>query len=102
MEKNRKVRVGKVTSNKMQKTVTVRVDNLRRHPLYHKVVKHSSSFKVHDESNECNIGDTVKIVEARPLSRDKRWRLVEIIRKADVVGILKEDEVTQANPGELK
>jgi small subunit ribosomal protein S17 len=102
MEKNQKVRVGKVTSNKMQKTVVVRVDNLRRHPLYHKVIKHSSSFKVHDESNACGIGDTVKIVEARPLSKDKRWRLVEIMRKADVAGILKEDEITQASPGEPK
>jgi len=91
MEKNHKTRVGKVTSNKMQKTVVVRVENLRRHPLYHKVVKHSSSFKAHDEDNKCNVGDMVKIVETRPLSKDKNWRVVEIIQKADIVGVLKDD-----------
>ncbi len=91
MEKNRKSRIGKVTSNKMQKTVVVRVENLRRHPLYHKVVRHSSSFKVHDEENKCNVGDVVRIVETRPLSKDKNWRVVEIIQKADIVGALKDD-----------
>ena len=96
MEKNRKVRIGKVTSNKMTKTVVVRVESLRRHPLYHKVIKHSSSFKVHDENNECNIGDVVKIVETRPLSKDKRWRIVEIMQKADIVGVLK-DDMAKAN-----
>jgi len=101
MDKNRKVRIGKVTSNKMAKTVVVQVESLRRHPLYHKVVRHSSSFKVHDEDNSCNIGDVVKIVETRPLSKDKRWRLVEIVRKADVVGALK-DEVETGKSGELK
>lgn len=85
----------------MAKTVVVRVESLRRHPLYHKVVRHSSSFKAHDESNSCNIGDVVKIVETRPLSKEKRWRIVEIIRTASVIGALKE-EVTQDNPGELK
>jgi small subunit ribosomal protein S17 len=102
MEKNRKTRVGKVTSNKMQKTVVVRVESLRRHPLYHKVIRHSSSFKVHDEANVCNIGDVVKIVEARPLSKDKRWRLVEVVRKADIAGILKDEDLTKAKPGEPK
>jgi len=101
MDKNRKVRIGKVTSNKMTKTVVVRVESLRRHPLYHKVVRHSSSFKVHVEDISCNIGDVVKIVETRPLSKDKRWRLVEIVRKADVVGALK-DEVETGKSGELK
>jgi small subunit ribosomal protein S17 len=91
MEKNRKSRIGKVTSNKMQKTVVVRVENLRRHPLYHKVVRHSSSFKVHDEENKCNVGDVVRIVETRPLSKDKNWRVVEIIQKANIVGALKDD-----------
>lgn len=85
MEKNRKIRVGKVTSNKMQKTVVVQVEELRRHPLYHKVVRKSSKFKAHDENNSCNIGDVVKIVETRPQSKDKRWRIVEIIQKANVV-----------------
>ena len=91
MDKNRKIRIGKVKSNKMAKTVVVQVESLRRHPLYHKVIRHSSSFKAHDENNMCNAGDVVKIVETRPLSKDKRWRVVEIIRKADVVGVLKED-----------
>ncbi|MFA5078988.1 MAG: 30S ribosomal protein S17 [Dehalococcoidia bacterium] len=91
MEKNRKSRIGKVTSNKMHKTVVVRVENLRRHPLYHKVVRHSSSFKVHDEENKCNVGDVVRIVETRPLSKDKNWRVVEIIQKADIVVALKDD-----------
>jgi small subunit ribosomal protein S17 len=75
----------------MQKTVVVRVENLRRHPLYHKVVRHSSSFKVHDEENKCNVGDVVRIVETRPLSKDKNWRVVEIIQKANIVGALKDD-----------
>jgi small subunit ribosomal protein S17 len=101
MEKNRKVRIGKVTSNKMAKTVVVQVESLRRHPLYHKVIKRSSSFKVHDEENACNIGDVVKIVETRPLSKDKRWRIVEIVRKADAVGALKED-VETGKSGESK
>ena len=80
----------------MQKTVVVRVDDLRRHPLYHKVVRHPSSFKAHDEDNACNIGDVVKIVETRPLSKDKNWRILEIIQKADIVGVLK-DDLAQAN-----
>ena len=91
MTRNRKARVGKVTSNKMQKTVVVQVENLCRHPLYHKVVRQSSRFKAHDENNSCNIGDVVRIVETRPLSKDKRWRVVEIIQKANVVGDIKGD-----------
>ena len=87
MEKNRKVRIGKVTSNKMDKTVVILVEKLRRHLRYKKVVKHISKFKAHDENNECNIGDTVKIVETRPLSKDKRWRVVEIVRKKEVAEI---------------
>ena len=96
MEKNRKSRIGKVTSNKMNKTVVVQTESLHRHPLYHKVVRQSTRFKAHDENNECNIGDVVKIVETRPLSKDKRWRIVEIIQKADIVGVLK-DDVDQGN-----
>lgn len=99
MDKNRKIRVGKVTSNKMQKTVVVQVENLRRHPLYHKVVRHSSKFKAHDENNICNVGDVVRIVETRPQSKDKRWRIVEIIQKANVVAPIKDDteQVSQEN-----
>ena len=80
MERNlRKVRTGKVTSNKMDKTTVV--DNVK-HPLYKKIIKRTYKLKAHDANNECNIGDTVKVMETRPLSKDKRWRLVEIIEKA--------------------
>ena len=79
---DRKVRVGKVVSNKMDKTIVVAIEDSVKHPLYKKVIKRTSKFKAHDENNECNIGDTVKIMETRPLSRDKRFRLVEILEKA--------------------
>ena len=83
MERNlRKTRVGKVVSNKMDKTIVVAVENHVKHPLYGKIVKKTYKLKAHDENNECNIGDTVKVMETRPLSKDKRWRLVSIIEKA--------------------
>ena len=83
MERNlRKVRVGKVTSNKMDKTIVVAIENRVKHPLYKKVVKRTYKLKAHDENNECNIGDTVRVMETRPLSKEKRWRLVEIIERA--------------------
>ena len=83
MERNlRKVRTGKVVSNKMDKTIVVAVENHVKHPLYGKIVKRTYKLKAHDENNECNIGDTVRVVETRPLSKDKRWRLTEIIEKA--------------------
>lgn len=78
----KKERVGIVTSNKMDKTITVRIDRKLRHPLYGKFIKRSTKLTAHDESNECNIGDTVKIIETRPLSKKKRWRLLEVIEKA--------------------
>ncbi|NBI05644.1 30S ribosomal protein S17 [Senegalia massiliensis] len=78
---NRKVRTGKVMSNKMDKTIVVGVETFISHPLYGKQVKKTTKFKAHDENNECNIGDKVKIMETRPLSKQKRWRLVEIIEK---------------------
>ena len=82
MERNlRKVRTGKVVSNKMDKTIVVAVENHVKHPLYGKIVKKTYKLKALDEKNECNIGDTVKVVETRPLSKDKRWRLVEIIER---------------------
>ncbi|MBC8571743.1 BS16 [uncultured Clostridium sp.] len=82
MERNlRKTRVGKVVSNKMDKTIVVAVENHVKHPLYKKVVKSTYKLKAHDENNECNIGDTVKVMETRPLSKDKRWRLVEITER---------------------
>ena len=82
MERNsRKVRTGKVTSNKMDKTIVVAIEEHVKHPLYKKVVKRTYTLKAHDENNECNIGDTVKVMETRPLSKDKRWRLVEIVER---------------------
>ena len=80
--KLRKTRVGKVVSNKMDKTIVVAVEDNVKHPLYGKIVKRTYKLKAHDEQNECNIGDRVKVMETRPLSKDKRWRLVEIIEKA--------------------
>ena len=83
MERNlRKTRTGKVVSNKMDKTIVVAVVDNVKHPLYGKIVKRTYKLKAHDEKNECNIGDRVKVMETRPLSKDKRWRLVEIIEKA--------------------
>jgi len=82
VERNlRKVRTGKVTSNKMDKTIVVAIEQHVKHPLYNKVVKRTYKLKAHDENNECNIGDTVKVMETRPLSKDKRWRLVEIVER---------------------
>ena len=78
----RKTRVGRVLSNKMDKTVVVGIEDNVKHPLYNKIVKKTVKFKAHDEENICNIGDRVLIMETRPLSKDKRWRVVEIITKA--------------------
>ncbi|MBQ7480943.1 MAG: 30S ribosomal protein S17 [Lachnospiraceae bacterium] len=83
MERNlRKTRTGKVVSDKMEKTIVVAVEDHVKHPLYKKIVKKTYKLKAHDENNECRIGDTVKVMETRPLSKDKRWRLVEIVEKA--------------------
>ena len=83
MERNlRKTRTGKVTSNKMDKTIVVSIQDNVKHPLYNKIVKRTYKLKAHDENNECNIGDTVKVMETRPFSKDKRWRLFEIIERA--------------------
>ena len=83
MERNlRKTRVGKVVSNKMDKTIVVAIEDHVKHPLYKKIVKRTYKLKAHDEENTCNIGDTVKVMETRPLSKDKRWRVTEIITKA--------------------
>ena len=78
----RKTRVGKVVSNKMDKTIVVAIEDRVRHPLYKKIVDRTYKLKAHDENNECNIGDRVKVRETRPLSKEKRWRLVEIVEKA--------------------
>ena len=82
VERNlRKIRVGVVSSNKMDKTITVNVERKIKHPLYGKFLKKMTKFHAHDEKNECSIGDTVKIMEARPMSKTKRWRLVEVVEK---------------------
>ena len=83
MERNlRKTRTGKVVSNKMDKTIVVSIVDNVKHPLYGKIVKRTYKLKAHDENNECKVGDRVRVMETRPLSKDKRWRLVEIIEKA--------------------
>ena len=78
----RKTRIGKVVSDKMDKTIVVAVVDNVKHPLYGKIVKRTYKLKAHDENNECKMGDRVKVMETRPLSKDKRWRLVEIVEKA--------------------
>ena len=82
VERNlRKTKIGVVSSNKMEKSITVNVERKVKHPLYGKFVKKSTKFHAHDEKNECSIGDTVKIMETRPISKTKRWRLVEVVEK---------------------
>lgn len=78
----RKTRIGKIVSNKMEKSVTVAIERKVKHPIYGKFVKTTTKFMAHDEKNECNIGDTVSIMEVRPLSKNKRWRVVEILERA--------------------
>jgi small subunit ribosomal protein S17 len=78
----RKARIGKVVSNKMQKTIVVAIEDSVKHPLYNKVLRRTNNIKVHDEENKCNIGDKVKVMETRPISKDKRWRLIEIVQEA--------------------
>ncbi len=79
---NRKLRTGKVVSNKMDKTIVVAIEDSVKHPLYGKIIKRTSKFKAHDEQNECVVGDIVRIMETRPLSKEKKWRLVQIVEKA--------------------
>jgi len=79
---SRKTRIGKVVSDKMDKTIVVAIEDRVQHPLYKKIVRRTYKLKAHDEQNQCNIGDRVKVMETRPLSKDKRWRLVEIVEKA--------------------
>lgn len=86
-EKKQKTRVGVVVSNKMDKTVVVRVKSLWRHPIYKRTVRYWVKFKAHDEGNACQVGDMVRIVETRPLSKEKRWRVAEIISKGEVAEV---------------
>lgn len=87
----RKTRIGTVTSDKMDKTVVVAVETLIRHPLYKRIVRRTKKFKAHDEANACRIGDRVRIMETRPLSKEKRWRVTEILVRAEVQGQGKEE-----------
>ncbi len=91
METERKTRIGRVVSSKMDKTAVVAVDTYKRHPLYKKNIRRAIKYKAHDEKNECAEGDTVRIVETRPLSKEKRWRVAEIISKKEVVEITPEE-----------
>jgi small subunit ribosomal protein S17 len=88
----RQQRIGRVTSDKMQKTIVVAVETLKRHPLYRRTYKSTNKFKAHDEHNDARIGDMVRIEETRPLSKDKRWRLVEIVRRAEQVAAVEQVE----------
>jgi len=92
METKRKTKIGRVVSDRMDKTVVVTVGTTRHHPLYKKIIKRTVKYKVHDEKNECKLGDMVRIVETRPLSKLKRWRVAEVITKGEVV---------EVQPGEI-
>ena len=87
MSLKRKTRLGRVVSDKMDKTVVVAVETPRRHPLYRKTIKRAVKYKAHDEKNEYHVGDVVRIVETRPLSKDKRWRVVEVITKGELAEV---------------
>jgi small subunit ribosomal protein S17 len=91
MEGKRKIRVGRVVSDRMDKTVVVAVETPKRHPLYKKTLKRAVRYKAHDEKNQCGLGDIVKIVETRPLSKQKRWRVAEVITKGEVAEVKPED-----------
>lgn len=86
-EQHKKVLLGEVVSNGMQKTITVKVERRVRHPIYERVIKRSKKFHAHDEQNQCQIGDFVRIIETRPLSKTKRWRLLEIVRRRAGVAV---------------
>ena len=91
MDEKRKVRFGRVVSNRMDKTVVVAVETPKRHPLYKKTIKRVVKYKAHDKNNQCGLGDIVKIIETRPLSRQKRWRVAEIITKGELVKVQPEE-----------
>ncbi|UCC90364.1 MAG: 30S ribosomal protein S17 [Dehalococcoidia bacterium] len=91
MDGKRKIRFGRVVSNSMDKTVVVAVETPKRHPLYKKTIRRVVKYKAHDEKNKCGLGDLVKIIETRPVSRHKRWRVAEIITKGEVVKIQPEE-----------
>jgi len=107
MEKKRKTRLGRVVSNKMDKTAVVVVETSRHHPMYKKTMKKLTRYKVHDEKNECAPGDIVRLVETRPLSKEKRWRVTEIVTKAEVIEVRPEEleiepDIVDAKPEEAE
>jgi len=102
MGKNKKIKVGRVVSNKMDKTVVVAVESYRHHPVYKKTVRTTKRYKAHDEKNTCGIGDTVSLVETRPLSREKRWRVIEIMNRAELVEIRPEEIDIKAEEPEVE
>jgi small subunit ribosomal protein S17 len=91
MDKRQKTRIGRVVSDKMDKTIVVAVDTFKRHPLYRKTIRRAVKYKAHDEKNECREGDVVRIIETRPLSKEKRWRVGEIITRKEVVEVKPEE-----------
>ena len=91
MKKNQKTRLGRVLNNKMNKTVLVEVETRRRHPRFKRVVTYRKEFKVHDEANACGVGDLVRIIETRPISKEKRWRVAEILTKAEAIEVKPEE-----------
>jgi len=91
MKKNQKIRLGRVLGNKMDKTVLVEVETRRRHPRFKRVVTYRKEFKVHDEANACGVGDLVRIIETRPISKEKRWRVAEILTKAEAIEVKPEE-----------
>lgn len=100
MARKRKIRLGRVVSNKMDKTAVVTVESSRHHPKYGKLVRRVTRYKVHDEKNECSPGDTVRLVETRPLSREKRWRVAEIITRAAQIEVKPEELETPSQSAE--
>src|SRR5579875_2856055 len=96
-----KIRLGTVVSDKMQKTVVVAVERTKRHRLYNKTLKRTTRYKVHDERNECHLGDRVRIIETRPLSKEKRWRVLEILKRGNVAEIQPQEiGITEVEPAE--
>lgn len=91
MFKDRRTLTGTVVSDKMDKTVVVAVERLKRHPLYRRTIRRTTKYKAHDEKNECRVGDVVKLVESRPLSKEKRWRVIEVVRRGDVPEVKPQD-----------
>ena len=103
MGPSRRTKVGRVVSDRMDKTIVISVERLRRHPIYKRVIRRSSKFKAHDQDNAARVGDTVRIEESRPLSREKRWRLVEVISRGageEAIGSLADEMVADAPPGD--